>query len=323
MISVIVPVYNVEKYLKQCVDSVLNQTYLDYEIILVDDGSKDNSGMLCDEYQKLSNKIKVIHKENGGLSSARNCGIRHASGEYLMFLDSDDYWDNNHALEKVVSSLDDCDFLNFHYKKYFEDTKKYQHVFGNIDISLFNQLDIVEKKNLLIQSNQYITSACNKVVSKNFIDKYELYFSEGITSEDIDWCARLFLLSNFVEASNDDFYVYRQREQSITHTVKLKNLIDLSNNIIRSLSYMNQYTYNKQIEHSYLSYMAYQYGIFLVCYHLVEDENKKEILNKMKDYSYLLQYGLSKKVKLLYIVKKLFGFNFMMLLLKLYSLVRK
>ena len=91
MISIIVPVYNVEKYLNRCVDSIINQTYKNLEIILVDDGSTDNSGKICDEYQKKDSRIKVIHKTNGGMSSARNAGLDIATGNYIAFVDSDDY----------------------------------------------------------------------------------------------------------------------------------------------------------------------------------------------------------------------------------------
>lgn len=90
-VSIIIPVYNVEKYLSRCIKSVLDQTYKDVEVILVDDGTKDSSGVMCDEYAKENNNIIVIHKENGGLSSARNAGIEIATGEAIFFLDSDDY----------------------------------------------------------------------------------------------------------------------------------------------------------------------------------------------------------------------------------------
>ena len=92
-ISIIVPVYNVEKYLKRCIDSILNQSFTDFELILVDDGSTDNSGEIIDEYAIKDERIKVIHKENGGLSSARNVGIEYSKGNYIAFVDSDD-WEN-------------------------------------------------------------------------------------------------------------------------------------------------------------------------------------------------------------------------------------
>lgn len=100
--SIIVPVYNVEHYLGECIDSVISQTYEDYEIILIDDGSTDNSGSICDLYKKrFDNKIKVIHQKNGGLSKARNTGIFYAQGIYIIFLDSDDYFLDKNALSKI------------------------------------------------------------------------------------------------------------------------------------------------------------------------------------------------------------------------------
>ena len=101
-VSVIVPVYNVEDYIRECLDSLINQTLTDIEIILVDDGSKDLSGTICDEYAKKDCRIKVIHKENGGQSSARNAGLKVSTGEYILFVDSDDYIVEN-TLETLLN----------------------------------------------------------------------------------------------------------------------------------------------------------------------------------------------------------------------------
>ena len=116
-ISVIVPVYNVEKYLSRCVDSILNQTFTDFECILVDDGSPDNCGKICDEYAKKDKRVKVIHKQNGGLSDARNTGLDIAGGEYIYFLDSDDYVEYN-LLEKLNDTICVCnaEMIVFGYK---------------------------------------------------------------------------------------------------------------------------------------------------------------------------------------------------------------
>ena len=97
LISIIVPVYNVEEYLKECIDSIINQTYKRIEIILVDDGSTDKSGKICDDYAKIDKRIKVVHKENGGLSDARNVGISVSSGKYIAFVDSDDWVEKNYV----------------------------------------------------------------------------------------------------------------------------------------------------------------------------------------------------------------------------------
>ena len=97
LISIVLPIYNVEKYIEKCMDSVLNQTYKNIEVILVDDGSPDRCPKICEEYAKKDNRIKVVHKENGGLSDARNAGIKVANGEYITFIDSDDYIDQDYV----------------------------------------------------------------------------------------------------------------------------------------------------------------------------------------------------------------------------------
>ena len=118
-ISIVIPVYNVEKYLQECVDSVVKQSYKNIEIILVDDGSKDNSPKLCDELAKTDDRIKVIHKENGGLSSARNAGMKVITGDYFVFLDSDDYWTDLDFLKKIVNDklIMNPDIIIFGYSK--------------------------------------------------------------------------------------------------------------------------------------------------------------------------------------------------------------
>lgn len=101
LFSIIVPVYNVEKYINKCVDSILSQTFEDFELILVDDGSPDNCPAICDNYAEKDSRVKVIHKQNGGASSARNTGLCSEKGKYILFLDSDDYWDGTNSLSKI------------------------------------------------------------------------------------------------------------------------------------------------------------------------------------------------------------------------------
>ena len=121
-ISVIIPVYNVAKYLHRCIDSALAQTFTDFELLLIDDGSKDNSGEICDEYARKDNRVRVFHKENEGVSVARNIGIGHSSGTYLMFLDSDD-WLESSCLDYCLKSMkdDNLDFLQFGYARVTDD----------------------------------------------------------------------------------------------------------------------------------------------------------------------------------------------------------
>ena len=132
-ISVIIPVYKVETYLHQCVDSVLSQTYENIEVILVDDGSPDSCPEICDQYANADARVKVIHQKNGGLSAARNAGVQCASGNYLAFLDSDDFWNDRTALERLVCRLQitNADVLNYSYVKYDESGVEITKQFDN------------------------------------------------------------------------------------------------------------------------------------------------------------------------------------------------
>lgn len=322
-ISVIIPVYNTVKYLGQCVNSVLTQTYENLEIILVDDGSSDESPLLCDQYEKEDSRIKVIHQNNGGLSKARNTGIREAKGAYVLFLDSDDYWDSPVLAEKLVGKLREyrSDIVNFRYKFYFEDTGKYADCLTSYEEDLKGMCK-EEALECLLDRGLYITSACNKMVRREFIEEHQLYFREGITSEDMDWCARMLLDCKSVDYCNMDAYIYRQRSGSITHTVKFQNIQQLSENIRYCLSLGKGLKKEEKMYGLYYTFVAYQYGVFLVSNHYAKDKRVKSVRREMKEYRWLLYYRTNKKVKFLYWLNKCFGYAGMNGIMSLYARVR-
>ena len=129
LVSVIIPIYNNEKYLHECLNGVLNQTYNNLEIILINDGSTDLSGNICDKYSQKNSKIKVIHQINQGAAVARNNGILNSRGDYIIFLDGDDYWDDINFLRKSMENIQesDPDIINFGFKKYYEDINKFEN----------------------------------------------------------------------------------------------------------------------------------------------------------------------------------------------------
>lgn len=319
--TVIIPVYNVEKYINVCVESVLKQSCQDYEIILIDDGATDASGDICDRLKETHNQIQVIHKKNGGLSSARNAGIRSANGDYIIFLDGDDYWDDDKALEKLARVIYkyDYDVLNFHYKKFYENSQTIINSFRDINMDEFQLVPLEERKEYLIATAQFIASACNKVIKKSLFEKEELFFDEGKTSEDINWCARVLVYSKNMGVCNENFYVYRQREESITHTVKLNNLIDLKNNIQSCLKLFEKFDLTIHDSIACYNYISYMYCTSLICYHNVNDSRKKELLPEFKKNSFLLKYHRNKKVYLFYLINRCIGFYGLLYLTRIYS----
>lgn len=327
LISIVVPVYNVEKYLSQCVESILDQTYKNLEIILVDDGSTDKSSIICDDYKLKDNRIKVIHKKNGGLSSARNMGIDATTGDYIMFIDSDDYYLSNNAISKIVENLceSNADILTFGLKKYFEDIDLLEDSKYIFDRNLINFNDKKQTLNYLVRNNLFIASACNKVIKNQFIKDNDLRFREGFLSEDIEWSARLIIYSNVIDVLNESFYIYRQRKSSISKSTK-KNKIDfLIKNIELCLDYNRKYNSilkESNIIDEYMSYVAYQYMTLLVCLNSTK-ENIKNEWNIAKSYVYLLKYDLNKRVKIFNRINTYLGFRGLNLFIKVYLKIKK
>ena len=178
LVTIIVPVYKVEKYIQRCINSILNQSFTDFEVILVDDGSPDNCGKICDKYAEADNRIKVIHKPNGGLSDARNAGLDIATGEYIGFIDSDDYIDE-HMYEDMLSAIEnaDTDLCICGYDRVDDDGKiKSSSHYKN---ALLTQEQAYE---MLVQGNVYFIISCNKLYKREIFDT--LRFEVGKTHED-------------------------------------------------------------------------------------------------------------------------------------------
>ena len=187
LFSVIVPIYKVEEYLPQCIESVLNQPFKDFELILVDDGSPDNSGNICNEYAKKDNRIHVIHKKNGGLSDARNEGLLIADGEFVWFLDGDDYMAES-AMDNVANMIrsNPADMITCTYFKLYrnKDTTTAYLPYNYSDINI----DRSEFLYKLYKSNGSYWSACTNIFNNSIIQKYNLKFSKGlIGAEDCDF----------------------------------------------------------------------------------------------------------------------------------------
>lgn len=214
LISVIVPVYNVEKYLCDCIDSIIDQSYDVLEIILVDDGSTDRSGLICDEYKKKDARIKVIHKENGGLSDARNRGMDISKGEYIAFIDSDDHISPDylkimlHAIEgnrcQMAALANSTPFYDG--EDVFFDTTS-----AEIKITIHDT-----RSALLLMLYQNIATGAPFKVCKRQIMEY-VRFPEGYLYEDVATTYKEFLRSDKVAIVTGNLYAYRKRKDSITH----------------------------------------------------------------------------------------------------------
>ncbi len=227
LISIIVPVYNIQEYVKECVDSILKQSYSDIECILVDDGSKDNSPEICDNYSKQYPQIQVVHKQNGGLAAARNTGLLCAKGEYVYFLDGDDKLEEN-AISNFVSALAEqgnCDFVIGHMASFVDDSKA--KPFPNVVKKEWVQGKTGKDAFIEICKNTHsIMMGVRGLYSRNFLLDNNLTFLDSCRySEDQEWTPRVFEKAQKVGTNENPDYLYRLgRPGSLMNTLSLSKM---------------------------------------------------------------------------------------------------
>lgn len=218
-ISIIVPVYNVEHELSRCVDSILNQSYTNIEVILVDDGSTDRCPSICDAFVMKDRRVRVIHKPNGGLSSARNAGLREASGEWILYVDSDDYILND-SCERliVVGAKYDCDIVSADAIREFNGGREYM-VHGSLaDGKCYPSRDFIIKT---VKPCEWYAPAWLNLYKRSFLIENNLFFVEGLLHEDMEMQPRVFLAAKTVAYCAYPFYRYVDRASSIMNASKV------------------------------------------------------------------------------------------------------
>lgn len=213
VISIVVPVYKVENEIDRCVKSLLSQTYTNIEIILVDDGSPDNCPKICDDYAKKDGRVSVVHKQNGGLSDARNAGLKVATGEFILYVDSDDYIDED-ACQRLIDVASNCSVdiivggAVVHNGKPNERMEQHSFQAGEI-------CDAKEFIKKAIVMHEWYAPAWLNMYRRRFLLDSELYYKKGIYFEDMEMLPRVFLAANKVAVMGGTFYHYVIRKNSI------------------------------------------------------------------------------------------------------------
>lgn len=309
IISIIIPVYNTELYLEKCINSILCQTLKDIEIIIVNDGSTDNSQLIIDKYVQKDNRVKSIIKENGGLSDARNFGIDISNGDYLAFVDSDDYVDRHmfedmyNLSQKHQSEIVLCDLIKVNEKgEGFRNLQQSPQLGDKIilkdDFTIFGEMSCF---------------ACNKLFKRSLFDKHR--FKKGIHFEDIELIPKLVLDSKIISKINQPYYKYFERQDSITKTHTKKGLdmfvaINEVSNYFKNSIYSENNIDLKRFQifqgyYSYLAYVAYvkdkymKKSMLLALSEFLNKNsiNKKEVINyKRFSNNYLMSLSIKKKI---------------------------
>tara|TARA_B110000240_G_scaffold196821_1_gene250045 strand:- start:293 stop:1297 length:1005 start_codon:yes stop_codon:yes gene_type:complete len=284
LISIIIPVYNVEKYIEQCLESVCNQTYTNLEIILVNDGSTDNSGLLCDKFATKGARIKLIHKRNGGLSDARNVGTEHAKGDYIFYLDSDDYIKKN-CIAVLYDSI----------QKYNADVVQANFYYDYPDYLLYNNK--LKNKVIIYTKEEALTKLIEQQVIKNFawgkliradIAKKHL-FPKGKYFEDTLWMYQIIKASKKYVIVSKPMLYYLQRKTSISGSFSIRNIDQLELNAKRLKQIKKQ-------EPSELYFKALKKFNDLILQHQFIISLKSNKLNKIEYQiilaKYIIEFGL-------------------------------
>lgn len=280
LISIVLPIYNVENYLKKCIETVLNQTYTNIEILLVDDGSTDHSGAICDEFEKKDKRIKVIHKSNGGLSDARNTGLKQANGKYISFIDSDDYVSEKYVeelyylIKKNEAQIAVCNFQR---------VKEDGQVISSEDIKseTLSSKEVLEKLN---DKKFYPVSivAWNKLYDIKLFEN--ILYPIGKLHEDEYTTYKLYYEAKKIVVTSSVLYYYRTVQTSITNRNFNKTRLDVLEALEERMRFFKEKNEKKLYELSLIQYESVLMIHYLNCKFYLEDskEIQDEILNKYK-----------------------------------------
>ena len=303
--SIIVPVYKVEAYLPECVESILHQDCGDFELILVDDGSPDNCPALCDAYAAGDSRVQVVHQPNGGLSDARNSGLALAAGDYILFVDSDDYIAGG-ALSRIAGTIEKAaqpDLVFLRAEKLFPDGAP-AVVDPGLCAALFAGCDYDTVMQNLAGLSKYPAGAWSKAVKASLFAEGNLRFQKGLLSEDLDWTARVLQKARSFACDEGAYYFYRQgRAGSITNSVSEKNVEDMLSIVEKWGRKVPQTPFDETIN----AFMAYEYMIILANYCRLPIESRKVLYPHVKALWRILQCCVNPKLRLVSAAVRLLG----------------
>ena len=308
-LSIIIPVYNVEQYLQNCVQSVLTQTYQDLQVILVDDGSTDSSGILCDQLAQQDSRIQVVHKVNGGLSDARNAGLKVATGDYVAFLDSDDLYLLNDGIAQLmeVAQAEQPDVLLFQCVDIYPHRQSARKAYATDYLATHTGTEVFHQ---LVRTQSFNMSACFQLIRRELLEEHQIYFEKGLLSEDVDWSLRLWRYVNKVRAINLPLYGYQHREGSITTTYTIRNLRSYEHIFAKFVRLYEERVKDAATEcywRTTMGYLAQMYTSCLYAYGQIDRKDKKEAYAILLQYASLLNHTISAKSNRVLKLKRVVG----------------
>lgn len=308
--SVIVPAFNVSPYVGECLESLVGQSLRDLEVIVVDDGSSDETATICRRFESADGRVRLVEKTNGGLSSARNAGMARATGDYLVFVDGDDYYDDPQFLSLLRCHLQGSglpDMVVFGRKSHYPDRDADVPDSAVLDEGA-NGLDVASLLERLVRSDSLSISACTRATRRQFALEHRLWFEEGLLSEDIEWTLRAFNVASSVSVIDAKPYVHRRgRPGSISGSVGAQNLRDGIRTIEK---YASEFEYTSDRMRQVLQgFIAYEFCVFCGLMLYSPPGQRKGLLVRLERLQWLLTTDMSPKVRLVRKLVRFLGFR--------------
>ena len=285
LVSIVIPVYGVERFLRSCINNVCKQTYSNLEIIIIDDGSPDNCGKICDEYAQKDKRVIVRHTSNRGLSAARNLGLDISSGEYIIFIDSDDVPGTTYV-ETAIDAMEkyDCDIVTSHFRWIDENDDPYQY---DSPHNRYDSVMILNREEALSQvfHNQLESFAWIYVTKRELWNNPPVRFPEGRVLEDIATTYKVIGRSNKVVKLTDITYSYRYRRSSIMNSSGKRLTLDAAENSVEHISFIKSAGLSKEVTDSII---IRSFAMLIACYYnlLRHSEATDEEIEKVRKYLY-------------------------------------
>lgn len=318
LFSIIIPMLNAEGTLDRCLSSIQQQSFQDYQVIIVDDGSSDNSVAVANGYAQSDSRFFVLSMPHGGTGAARNRGVSQAEGEYILFLDADDYWVRDDLLLSLQSRIEGhaTDIFMYQMLKVTDDgvvLKRYTKPAFYHDNMVLELKDIYQD---LVRDGQVLASACNKCVRAALLRERNIQFREDVFGEDIDWVLQLFSTVQTICLLNLYAYAYTQHKHPSRSSRK-----DAPNDLVSIVHAWSLRLTQGNISHAraVAGLTAFEYGICMGNNHLLSNEKK----TLMRESTYLLKYGLDKKTKLIYRFYRIFGYALTCAVIRGYLFLRR
>ena len=322
LLSIIIPIYNLEDYISYCLDSIVSQVKENVEIILIDDGSKDKSREICESYCEKYCYIKYFYQDNAGVSVARNNGLKKAVGDYILFVDGDD-WIINNSIPQIINKIKnnrEVDIFAGDFVKSKNNHTKSKKV-KNTSLNL-KKYDFPENLIKLFETNNFNPSLWCNIIKRNLFFSNNILLDANVKyTEDMDCMLQLFLKAKKIDFIEKPFYVYRQNQASATHSCSLKRVDDTMNFVIKWNDRIQEIE-SEELKKYLFNFVQYEYSIVVGLLYTLPKNERRKIITKVKEYEYLFTKGISKKVKIVYYVYKLFGFKIVGRLMAMYIKVK-